>query len=208
MVKYLKKNNIKSFVTENNEIKAAIIERFNRTLKNMLFRWQTHWHTDRYIDKLQEFVENYNNTPHSTIKNAPNEVDESNAELAWLNMTNKHKPNIKQPKARFRIEDEVILSYLKQLFQKGYEPGWTERIYTIEEVKNTQPRTYKIRDAFNKGEKVTGSAYEHELIAANNPDKLIIEDVLKTRRVKGRQQSLIKWLGYPESDATWEWLDI
>ena len=37
----LDENNIKHFSTENDDIKASIVERFNRTIQSKLYRWFT-----------------------------------------------------------------------------------------------------------------------------------------------------------------------
>ncbi|RWS18254.1 uncharacterized protein B4U80_06395, partial [Leptotrombidium deliense] len=55
MKQLLNKLNIRHFSTENSDIKCAIVERFNRTLKGRMFRYFTHSNTRRYIDVLQDF---------------------------------------------------------------------------------------------------------------------------------------------------------
>ena len=46
------------------EIKAAIAERFIRTLKGKLFRYMTHKNTKKYINILPDMIESYNHTQH------------------------------------------------------------------------------------------------------------------------------------------------
>ncbi|MEM3062435.1 MAG: integrase core domain-containing protein, partial [Nitrososphaerota archaeon] len=47
------------------------IERFNRTLKNLIFRHFTLYNTKIWKDSLQQFVESYNNTVHSSTQAKP-----------------------------------------------------------------------------------------------------------------------------------------
>ena len=47
-------------VALNDDIKANYVERFNRTLKTMIFRYLAKNKTDRDIDVLQKLVESYN----------------------------------------------------------------------------------------------------------------------------------------------------
>ena len=54
-----------------NDTKAAIVERFNRTFKNKMYRYRTAENTYRYIDILQDLVDSYNNTYHRSIKMKP-----------------------------------------------------------------------------------------------------------------------------------------
>ena len=69
----LEKFNIKMFST-NSHKKAQIIERFNRTLKLRMFKLFDSQNSFRYIDKLQNLVNNYNNTIQTTIKMKPIDV--------------------------------------------------------------------------------------------------------------------------------------
>ena len=63
--KLLNERNIHFFVTENDDIKAAICERFNRTLKNMIYRHFTDSGSKKYISVLPKIVRNYNTSFHS-----------------------------------------------------------------------------------------------------------------------------------------------
>ncbi len=60
--------------------KASIVERFNRTLKEKMYRYMTFNKTKKYIDVLQDLVSSYNNSIHSTIGIAPINVTEANVE--------------------------------------------------------------------------------------------------------------------------------
>ena len=63
---HLKKKNI-HFYTANNEPKASVVERVNRTLKSKLYCYFTAVNSLRYIDVLQDLVDSYNNTYHRSI---------------------------------------------------------------------------------------------------------------------------------------------
>ena len=43
----------------------------------------------------------------------------------------------------------------RKIFDKGFTPNWTEEIFVIDEILNTNPLTYKLVDLL--GEKITGS---------------------------------------------------
>ena len=62
-----KSKHIKSFVTEN-ETKSQIVERFNRTLKSRMYKYFTANNTRRWIDVIDQLVENYNNSYHRLLK--------------------------------------------------------------------------------------------------------------------------------------------
>ena len=67
---FFDKNGIKLYHTENEE-KSSIVERWNKTMKNRLFSVNNN---TVYWDKLDELVNNYNNTRHSSIKMTPLEA--------------------------------------------------------------------------------------------------------------------------------------
>ena len=103
-----------------NEGKAVIIEGFNRTLKEKVWRYFTETNSNKYLHILPKLRSDYNNTIHSTSKMTPSE--ESKAE-------NKHKINymsvINKEKSKFKIGDRVRIYKYKKLFSKGYETNWT-----------------------------------------------------------------------------------
>src|SRR6478609_8717632 len=76
---YLKTNDIVHYTSENDDIKCALVERYNRTLKTRMWRYFTHTNTLRYIDVLADLVKSYNDTNHSSIKTAPSQVSIHNA---------------------------------------------------------------------------------------------------------------------------------
>ena len=51
-----------------NEGKSVVAERFIRTLKNKIYKYMTSISKNMYIDKLNDIVDEYNNTHHRTIK--------------------------------------------------------------------------------------------------------------------------------------------
>ena len=51
-----------------NEGKSVVAERFIITLKNEMYKYMTSVSNNVYINKLDDIVNNYNNTYHSTIK--------------------------------------------------------------------------------------------------------------------------------------------
>ena len=197
---YLHQKGIKHFFTYNDEIKAGIVERFNRTLKLKLWRYFTYSRSYRYIDVLSALVDSYNSTFHRTIGMSPKEVNNDNMEQVWWNIHNT-LPLRKKPK--FKIGDYVrIIMQIKQ-FQKEATPGWSKEIFRIREVLPTTPRTYSIED-LNKN-KVVGSFYFEELQPVSLPksDVYKIEKIL-TSKGKGENKKLfVKWDGYPDSFNSW-----
>ena len=71
---FLKENDIKHYTSENDDIKCAVVERFNRTILSKLSRYFTYKSTTRYLDVIQDLLRSYNDTEHSSIKMAPSRV--------------------------------------------------------------------------------------------------------------------------------------
>lgn len=69
--RFLKQHGVSFHTTHNPDVKAAVIERFNRTLKTKMYKYFTRKNTYRYVVVLEKFVTAYNNLVHSTIGFAP-----------------------------------------------------------------------------------------------------------------------------------------
>ena len=71
--KYLSEQGVELFST-NSDYKAALVERFNRTLKGRIYRHFTANNTRRYVDVLADIVHSYNHSYHRTIGRAPADI--------------------------------------------------------------------------------------------------------------------------------------
>lgn len=67
----LKNYHIKHIFAQNTEVKANYAERVIKIIKTKIYRYPTYKIAYSYIDKLQWFANNYNNTLHSTIDIEP-----------------------------------------------------------------------------------------------------------------------------------------
>ena len=76
----MKELGVELYSTENEE-KSSVAERWNRTMKEKMFKYFTAKSTNKYIDVLGDFVERYNNTRHSSIKMTPVEASKKENEV-------------------------------------------------------------------------------------------------------------------------------
>ena len=137
------------YSTENEE-KSCVNERWNRTMRERMFKYFTANSTRRYIDVLDDIVNSYNNTRHSSIKMTPTEASlKENEKAVWFNL---YGSEMSEPiKPKYSIGDKVRITKKKNFFEKGYTPRWTEEVFTITQIQHTDPPTYKIADTNNEG---------------------------------------------------------
>ena len=126
-----------------------------------------------YIDKLDDIVNEYNNTYHRTIKMKPIEVKD-NTYIDSIKEVNDKDP-------KFKVGDHVKISKYENIFAKGYTPNWSEEDFVIKEVKNTFPWTYVVNDV--NGEEIIGTFYEKEL-QKTNQQRFKREKVIKRKGYK------------------------
>lgn len=181
--------------------KAAIVERWNRTLKNKLWRYFTANNTSKWVDVLQDMVDSYNHAYHRTIKCKPADVNVTNAMQVWRRLNAQRKP-ARQPKG-FKVGDRVRISKVKSVFEKGYLPNWTEEEFFIHRINTkTRPVMFKLRD-YN-GDVIEGSFYSHEIQQITRDDNVhLVERIVRRQRRQGEMWYLVKWLGYPTHFNSW-----
>ena len=185
--KWLKDDDIEMY-SVHNEGKFVIAERFIRTLKNKIYKYVTTISKNVYIDKLDDMVDEYNNTSHKTIKMKPIDVTDN----TYFDF--EKEVNDKNPK--FKVGDYVRISKYKNIFAKGYIPNWSEEVFISSKIKKAVPWTYIINDI--NGEEITGTFCEKEL---QKPDQkeFRIEKVLK----KKGDKLYVRWKGYDNSFNSW-----
>ncbi len=216
--------NVRYVTTQNPDVKAALVERVNRTLKTRMWRYLTYKNTYRYIDVLKNLVDSYNNSPHTSLGHGltPNDIVNSinnnnnkrrkkkgNADIvfrAWRHMYGSVSKNQKQRrvKPKYKAGDSVRIAKEKGTFSKGYETNWSKEVFVVDREFGSFPiPLYTLRDL--KDVPLVGRFYEHELQRVTLPaDRLYqIEQVLETKGRGRNRQHLVKWVGYGEEFNSW-----
>lgn len=175
-------------------MKASIVERFNRTLKGMMWKEFSLHGNYCWIDKYKKLTDEYNSRKHRIIKMAPRNVNKLNEkslmQTVYNNLKVMHKP-------KFRIGENVRISKHKHIFEKGYTPNWTTEIFKIKSIQITDPVTYVLEDY--QGKLIKGGFYENELLKTKYPHIYLVEKVLKTNGTK----AYVKWLGFSKEHNSW-----
>ena len=194
----LKKMGIRHFVTQNETIKASIVERFNRTIQERIYRYFTYTGKRRYLEILPEIIAAYNATPHGSTKVAPNDVTDENREKIWLRL---NMPTSLPKLPTLASQDHVRITKKRMAFERGYTPNWSYEIFIVTDVLPTQPVTYAIKDLLD--ENIKGTFYEQELQRVRKPTNFKVERVLKSRGKGRKKEHLVRYLGYPEKFDQW-----
>ena len=198
MDEWIKENNIVRYSTYG-EHKSAVVERFNRTLKTNMWKRFTAENTRNWINMLDKLLLNYNNKFHSTIKMTPTEASKQKNKTQVLENKTYLEHGNENPK--FKVGDKVRISRVKGLFEKGYLPNWSEALYIVDTVKNTNPYTYTVQDM--NGEEVLGSFYTEEL-QKSTQEVFRIEKIIRKKKINGIEHGLVKWLGYNDKFNEWK----
>ena len=140
------------FGDPNEKYRTGIVERSIRTIRNLIKRYLTQNDTTKYIDVLDDLVENYNNTEHSHTRSKPAVAIKTGQ--SFPKPMNKDIPIL-------RVGDKVrVLQKRKRAFDKGDKPYYSKQLY---EVVKKQGNKYVIRNVDN-GEIYPKTYYIHQLL--------------------------------------------
>lgn len=214
---YLKDQGIKMFYALN-ETKANFAERYIQTLKKRLYRYFTHLQKYKYLEILQDVVRSINHTPNRSLNGRkPASVTKENedevrldAYLVRQKKDTRQLPLKKSSKMKkrlpytFKVGDQVRITHLRHLFQRDYDQTYTEEVFVIRErfVSQGIP-IYKLKDLAD--DPIQGTFYASELQKVLKDEKTVwrIDKILRKRKVRGKEEVLVRWLGWPKKFDSW-----
>ena len=204
VTKVLKEGNVRHFSTAG-DTKASVVERFNRTFKQRLYRYMTTYNTASYLKALPALVKGYNASFHRSIGMAPEAVNLDNAKEVWekLYASKKKKKKKKTKMAKrplLKVGDKVRLNKKHRPFKKGYLPGWTEEVFVVTKVRRDgNVVAYNIAEWDDTP--IKGTFYEEDLqkVTTADDDLFRIESVVKRRK----DTVLVRWKGWPAKYDSW-----
>ena len=188
MLKFFEDHNVKIYYTYSN-LKAVFIERFNRSLRELIMKSFVKNNNTVWYDILPNLIKTCNNRFHHSIKIKPTDVTKSNEKYMKNTVYNYNITN-KIPK--FKINDLVrIFLKRRELFDKvSGNIKWKEELFKIHSIHKSNVISYKIKDLNDKV--IKGIFYEKELQKTKNTtNEYIIEKILKTNKNK----LYVKWRG-------------
>jgi transposase InsO family protein len=154
------------FSEPHNPRQNAMIERFNKTIKSMIYKYMTQWNVGKIDDAaLQKLVSNYNSTKHSTTESTPADIhkpgaDPVDAKLAHSNMQIRAKKLVAENKSVYpvleigdqvRVARRTIPSWraTRTLKKYAYMKNWTYEIFIVSAKtrgSTTKAITYTLKD--------------------------------------------------------------
>ena len=157
---FLKQNEIQIYST-NSDLKAVFVERFNRTLLDLIKKPMYIEGKACWLNHLDAAMEKYNNRVNGTTKMTPFEMS-TNQKLIPNNTEGALRNNFKNKQPKVQVGDYVRVPDKRNLYSKGYTTNWNRELFKIHKNNNTNPVTYSLVDENN--EQIEGKYYEQELL--------------------------------------------
>ena len=150
--------------------KASIVERVQRTLRNRLGKIWEQRGNHQWIDVLPAITESYNNSVHRSIGMRPNDVGPEHHQFIYNRLYPQPTPAqaIKDAKEARRITkhlhvgDYVRMLEYRKTFRKESDQAWSNQVYRIRHVIQSNPITFQIEDL--DGDPIKGGFYFRQLI--------------------------------------------
>ena len=95
-----------------------LVECFNQTFKNKMYKYFMAKNTLTYINVLPELVSSYNNTYHQSIKMKLRQMTKANEAQVWDTL---YGDDVRKPvRFKFQVGDRVRIIKVKRMFEKSY----------------------------------------------------------------------------------------
>jgi len=213
--------NFKQFCAENeiylytpdSSIHAAYVERFNRSLQSLIYKYMTENETHRFIDRVSDdgvltnvfaqLMNTYNNRKHRMIGTTPC-IAENDPEvhLSMREKLFKYYDKIKPRKRIFNVGDTVRIAKQKGKFSRGYQEQSNQEIFRIYEIREKSKIPMYLLESYDGKEKIKGAFYDFELTKVNNTE-FRVEKVIKSRKRGDLTEHFVKWKGFNDSYNSW-----
>lgn len=201
--KLLSKHDINHLTTEAYSPQTnGLVERFNKTLKQSLFKYFTANNTYEYLDELQNLVNSYNNAYHSSIKMSPIEANKQPENARSNILQGLYDPKIKNDK-KFNIGDKVRIPLGRNLFDKKYTPAWSDKTFIIFRLNDGLPYmvydSYKVTD--EDGKKIRKSFLYNDLVKVGKATPIELGKIKAFKNTISNAKKLAKDLEIDKHEA-------
>ena len=110
--------------------KAAVVERFNRTLKTRIWTFLSAKRTKKWINAFPKILTFYNGSYYRSIEMAYNNVTKDDEDRIWVRLYGDGDTYLKRQR---KVDDKakVRISRIKGAFDKRYMPNWSSEQFTM-----------------------------------------------------------------------------
>jgi hypothetical protein len=200
------------FYSPDASIHGAFIERFNRTLQDIIYKYMTENQTKRFISTIRDgktielmplFLQTYNSRKHRMTGFSPIEA-ENNSNIHYLIRLRQkgYHDKIKPKKIKYRIGTVVRVSKLKGKFDRGYHERAKGELFRIHDIKTNMGIPMYILSNYRGTEIIKGAFYAFEITPFTG-EVYRVEKVLKRRRWRGKNQLFVKWADFGDDYNQW-----
>ncbi len=173
----------------------GLIDRFTRTLKNMISKNFTDTNSVKWYDYLQHYIDVYNSNPHGGLDDIPPDKVQEPENTEKILHKNIEKA-LESNKIRNDINvGDIVRIRIKGVFKKGYEPSYSSETYTVTKVLNMSAYVddgsrHKISDLLKVNDNSTFTNIIYDLKKENkakrefNREGLDKKDILETKRTR------------------------
>lgn len=181
------------------------IERFNQSIKSLLYHYLEHFETKRYIDELPNLLETYNSRYHRSIKMSPLQAEEpARRDEVIRHSRNKYEKRFRERKApSFAINDIVRIYKDRGIHGRSYETKFTREAFVVVKVFSHLARPFYTLKDWNSGEELAGKFYEEELSLLHGDHKWALRETGRSRTRRGVREKEVTWRDFPAWAPTW-----
>lgn len=175
---------------------CGIIERFNRTIQSLLFKYLTQTGSKRYIDKLDLILKTYNNRRHRMIKCTPNQGETEAFKMLIRTEFEKRYSKLKKKEAGLSLGRLVRLRVDRTKFHRSYQQQSTDEVFRIcEVIKKHRIPLYRVA-SIDDNEIIDGNFRKEELVPVN--DDMRFRHKKTVRTLQSGKKIITLW-GLPTS---------
>jgi len=215
LVKSLMNENNIELIQSRNVHKAAIVERVNKTIQILIYKYLTDRGEVRYLDVLPALITTYNNRQHRSLQQmTPNEADDPKNEVIvrsiqlkrYSEINKKGRKKSAKSRSKFEIGDSVrIKTYATGVSsaRRAYLPQFQGEYFEVTKVNRRMPVTMYELKSMDTEEEIEGGFYASELVAVRG-NVFKIERIIRTRGKGKNKKHLIRWQHFGPRWDSWE----
>ena len=189
------------------DVKASVVERFNRTLRNTLNPLFRRNPQANIKESLSDVIRAYNARTHSYHRYAPADITLDNHGAILQNVLQNREDMAKsppEPRYAFKVGDRVLVAYHPSQFRKEGAGTFGEEIFVVVSrgTRRSQPHipVYKLQDRLKRP--LDGIHYTAQLQKVDPPRGDKVDPIVK-RIDKRTGKKLVTYPGFPKDFEEW-----